>query len=122
MRYFIILFCFSSVWLLGQDVKVTLLSSKNEVAVGEQFTVTLTANVKGSGDVKMPEGLEISARMNGSSSSSINGKQSYEASLTLTVVASRKGTFTIPKDPNICTRDWCTCAADIPLTKQKLSE
>jgi hypothetical protein len=96
MRYFIILFCFSSVWLFGQDVKVTLLSSKNEVAVGEQFTVTLTANVKGSGDVKMPEGLEILARMNGSSSSSINGKQSYEASLTLTVVASRKGTFTIP--------------------------
>ena len=77
MRYFIILFCFSSVWLFGQDVKVTLLSSKNEVAVGEQFTVTLTANVKGSGDVKMPEGLEILARMNGSSSSSINGKQSY---------------------------------------------
>ena len=22
-----------------------------------------------------------------------------------------------PKDPIICTRDWCTCAADIPLTK-----
>jgi MoaA/NifB/PqqE/SkfB family radical SAM enzyme len=28
-----------------------------------------------------------------------------------------KGTFVIPNDPVICTRDWCTCAADIPLTK-----
>jgi MoaA/NifB/PqqE/SkfB family radical SAM enzyme len=26
-------------------------------------------------------------------------------------------TFIIPTDPVICTRDWCTCAADIPLTK-----
>ena len=26
-------------------------------------------------------------------------------------------TFVIPTDPVICTRDWCTCAADIPLTK-----
>lgn len=29
-----------------------------------------------------------------------------------------KGTFTVPTEPVICTRDWCTCAADIPLTKQ----
>jgi MoaA/NifB/PqqE/SkfB family radical SAM enzyme len=27
------------------------------------------------------------------------------------------GTFTVPTEPIICTRDWCTCAADIPLTK-----
>lgn len=27
------------------------------------------------------------------------------------------GTFTIPTDSIICTRDTCTCAADIPLTK-----
>lgn len=27
------------------------------------------------------------------------------------------GTFGIPSLPIICTRDWCTCAADIPLTK-----
>jgi MoaA/NifB/PqqE/SkfB family radical SAM enzyme len=27
------------------------------------------------------------------------------------------GTFVAPRDPVICTRDWCTCAADIPLTK-----
>jgi len=27
------------------------------------------------------------------------------------------GTFTIPKDSIVCTRDFCTCAADIPLTK-----
>ena len=27
------------------------------------------------------------------------------------------GTFTIPSEPIICTRDYCTCAADIPLTK-----
>lgn len=27
------------------------------------------------------------------------------------------GTFIVPTDPIICTRDWCTCAADIPLTK-----
>lgn len=26
-------------------------------------------------------------------------------------------TFIIPKDPITCTRDWCTCAADISLTK-----
>jgi len=30
------------------------------------------------------------------------------------------GSFIVPKDPVICTRDWCTCAADIPLTKFKL--
>lgn len=28
-----------------------------------------------------------------------------------------KGTFVVPSDPVYCTRDWCTCAADIPLTK-----
>lgn len=27
--------------------------------------------------------------------------------------------FVAPSDPVICTRDWCTCAADIPLTKVK---
>ena len=27
------------------------------------------------------------------------------------------GTLNSPVDPVICTRDWCTCAADIPLTK-----
>lgn len=27
------------------------------------------------------------------------------------------GTFTIPTEPIICDRNWCTCAADIPLTK-----
>jgi MoaA/NifB/PqqE/SkfB family radical SAM enzyme len=30
-----------------------------------------------------------------------------------------KGTFEIPTEPVICTRDWCTCAADIPLSKSK---
>jgi MoaA/NifB/PqqE/SkfB family radical SAM enzyme len=30
------------------------------------------------------------------------------------------GTFNIPTSPIICTRDSCTCAADIPLTKFKL--
>ena len=29
------------------------------------------------------------------------------------------GTFEIPKDPIVCTREWCTCAADINLTKIK---
>jgi MoaA/NifB/PqqE/SkfB family radical SAM enzyme len=29
------------------------------------------------------------------------------------------GDFKAPIDPIICTRDWCTCAADIPLTKTK---
>lgn len=28
------------------------------------------------------------------------------------------GTFQQPKDSVICSRDWCTCAADIPITKQ----
>lgn len=27
------------------------------------------------------------------------------------------GSFKIPEDPIICTRNWCTCEADIPLTK-----
>ena len=31
-----------------------------------------------------------------------------------------KGTFEPPEQAIICTRDWCTCAADIPLTKTKL--
>jgi MoaA/NifB/PqqE/SkfB family radical SAM enzyme len=26
-------------------------------------------------------------------------------------------TFIVPAEPVTCTRDWCTCAADIPLTK-----
>lgn len=30
------------------------------------------------------------------------------------------GSFVVPTEPIICTRDWCTCAADIPLTKFKL--
>jgi hypothetical protein len=96
IKYITILFCFLSVWLFGQDAKVTLQASKNEVAVGEKFTVTLTANTKGEGSIKLPEGLEMLASMNGSSSQSINGKKSYEATLTLTVVANRTGTFTIP--------------------------
>lgn len=29
------------------------------------------------------------------------------------------GTFVMPTGPINCTRDWCTCAADIPLTKVK---
>tara|TARA_B110000503_G_scaffold5314_1_gene7121 strand:- start:1888 stop:2799 length:912 start_codon:yes stop_codon:yes gene_type:complete len=28
------------------------------------------------------------------------------------------GTFEVPTEPIICTRKWCTCAADIPLTKE----
>lgn len=28
-----------------------------------------------------------------------------------------QGTFIIPDDPINCSRDWCTCSADIPLTK-----
>ena len=30
------------------------------------------------------------------------------------------GTFSVPSDSITCTRDWCTCAADIPLTKIKV--
>ena len=30
------------------------------------------------------------------------------------------GSFTVPTKSIECTRDWCTCAADIPLTKLKL--
>jgi len=29
-------------------------------------------------------------------------------------------TFTIPSEPVVCTRNFCTCAADIPITKQLL--
>ena len=32
------------------------------------------------------------------------------------------GTFMTPTNPIICTRDWCTCAADIPLTKEKIND
>jgi MoaA/NifB/PqqE/SkfB family radical SAM enzyme len=32
-----------------------------------------------------------------------------------------EGTFVVPNDPVTCTRDWCTCSADIPLTKMKQS-
>ena len=28
-----------------------------------------------------------------------------------------EGTFVAPTDPVVCDRNWCTCAADIPLTK-----
>ena len=31
-----------------------------------------------------------------------------------------KGTFDVPLEPIICDRNYCTCAADIPLTKIKL--
>jgi len=30
-----------------------------------------------------------------------------------------KGTFQKPTEPIDCTRDWCTCAADINITKVK---
>lgn len=29
-------------------------------------------------------------------------------------------TFTVPTEPIICTRNYCTCEADIPLTKEKI--
>ena len=32
------------------------------------------------------------------------------------------GTFTVPTEPIVCTRDNCTCAADIPVTKFKSVE
>jgi MoaA/NifB/PqqE/SkfB family radical SAM enzyme len=31
-----------------------------------------------------------------------------------------QGTLVVPTAPIICTRDWCTCAADVPLTKLSL--
>lgn len=33
-----------------------------------------------------------------------------------------EGSFVIPESPIICTRESCTCSADIPLTKHSLSE
>jgi MoaA/NifB/PqqE/SkfB family radical SAM enzyme len=33
-----------------------------------------------------------------------------------------EGTFVVPSQPVICTRDWCTCAADIPLSKEHKDE
>jgi MoaA/NifB/PqqE/SkfB family radical SAM enzyme len=33
-----------------------------------------------------------------------------------------EGTFNIPTEPVICDRNYCTCAADIPLTKFSLSD
>lgn len=32
------------------------------------------------------------------------------------------GTFNVPKDPVICDRNYCTCAADIPLTKSLITQ
>jgi len=29
-------------------------------------------------------------------------------------------TFTLPINPTICSREWCTCAADIPITKTSI--
>jgi MoaA/NifB/PqqE/SkfB family radical SAM enzyme len=29
------------------------------------------------------------------------------------------GNFQIPSDPVVCTREWCTCAADVNITKWK---
>jgi len=31
-----------------------------------------------------------------------------------------EGNFENPSDSITCTRNWCTCAADIPITKIKL--
>ena len=31
-----------------------------------------------------------------------------------------EGNFMCPNEPVVCTRDWCTCSADIPLTKVSL--
>jgi hypothetical protein len=96
MRIITILLCFSSVWLSAKDVNVTLQASKTELTVGEKFTVTLKSNTKGSGSIELPDGLEVLASMSGSSSQSINGKQSFEATQTYTLVANRTGSYTIP--------------------------
>ncbi len=90
------IFCFSTAWLFGQDVRVSLKASKTEVAVGEQFSIVLSANIKGSGNVSLPREIEVLSQMSGKSSSSINGKQNFEVTQTLTVIATRKGTFNIP--------------------------
>lgn len=31
-----------------------------------------------------------------------------------------QGTFVMPTEPVICTRNWCTCSADIPITKHSI--
>lgn len=95
-RFLILIFCLSATWLFGQDVRITLRASKTEVAVGEQFTIELTANVKGNGDVVLPPEIQVLGRMSGNSSRYINGKQSYEVSQTLTVMATETGSFNIP--------------------------
>jgi len=31
-----------------------------------------------------------------------------------------EGSFEVPEEPVICTRNWCTCAGDIPISKKKM--
>lgn len=33
-----------------------------------------------------------------------------------------EGSFNVPDTDIICTRNWCTCAADIPLSKEKIND
>ncbi len=89
-------FLICAAFAFSQDANVTLKASKAEVAVGEQFSIVLSANVNGNGDVKLPNGFQVVSRMSGSSSRFINGQQSFEVTRTFVVVASSKGEFTIP--------------------------
>jgi len=89
-------FLLSVALVFSQDANVTLKASKTEVAVGEQFSIILSADVNGNGDLVLPKDFQVVSRMSGSSSRFINGQQSFEVTRTFVVVASAKGEFTIP--------------------------
>jgi hypothetical protein len=80
----------------AQDAKVTLKASKTEVAVGEQFSIILSADVNGNGDISLPREFQVLSRMSGSSSRFINGQQSFEVTRTFVVIATKPGDYTIP--------------------------
>lgn len=82
--------------LLAQDANVSLKASKTEVAVGEQFSIILSADVNGNGDLNLPREFQVLSRMSGSSSRFINGRQSFEVTRTFIVVANKVGEYTIP--------------------------
>ena len=75
---------------------MSLKASKTEVAVGEQFSIILSADVNGNGDLNLPREFQILSRMSGSSSRFINGRQSFEVTRTFVVVANKVGEYNIP--------------------------
>lgn len=93
--FFLLGLFFLTATSFAQDAKVTLKASKTEVAVGEQFSIILSADVNGNGDLNLPREFQVLSRMSGSSSRFINGQQSFEVTRTFVVMATKTGDYTI---------------------------